>query len=410
MVVTVWFITDKTGSLHASENQRQEKQGKKLATDNLLNIDDVPLPCALIRDGIVFKNSLFDSFPNEAKNYFEKMASSFLKNSKTLNKTIDFNKHNLQGKVYFKRVKDSADNNAALFCIHIFDTPQDAPIDNIVFDHSGEAMMLTDKDDDIVKVNEAFKTVFGYDEPDTLMKNPSFLRDGLNQVALIKKAFSEIEKNGHWSGEIAVRKASGEIIHTWQSTSSIVRNGKTQGYITIFSDITTHVNEVEKVRFLAYHDYLTALPNRMLLEDRFEQLKRHLNRNKSNQESTFNIVFIDLNNFKIVNDTHGHAFGDNSLISFAKALHKSIREEDTASRISGDEFVLLLEQQDKPLDVGLFFERLDKSVARQLKENNCPIKLEYSYGLATYPNDGESLSSLLHVADNRMYKMKNYKS
>ena len=195
MVVTVWFITDKTGSLHASENQRQEKQGKKLATDNLLNIDDVPLPCALIRDGIVFKNSLFDSFPNEAKNYFEKMASSFLKNSKTLNKTIDFNKHNLQGKVYFKRVKDSADNNAALFCIHIFDTPQDAPIDNIVFDHSGEAMMLTDKDDDIVKVNEAFKTVFGYDEPDTLMKNPSFLRDGLNQVALIKKAFSEIEKN-----------------------------------------------------------------------------------------------------------------------------------------------------------------------------------------------------------------------
>lgn len=104
----------------------------------------------------------------------------------------------------------------------------------------------------------------------------------------------------------------------------------------------------------------------MLLEDRFEQLKRHLNRNKSNQESTFNIVFIDLNNFKIINDTHGHAFGDKSLISFAKALHESIREEDTASRISGDEFVLLLEQQDHPLDVSLFFERLDKNVARQL--------------------------------------------
>jgi diguanylate cyclase (GGDEF)-like protein len=144
----------------------------------------------------------------------------------------------------------------------------------------------------------------------------------------------------------------------------------------------------------------------MLLEDRFEQLKRHLNRNKSNQESTFNIVFIDLNNFKIINDTHGHAFGDKSLISFAKALHESIREEDTASRISGDEFVLLLEQQDHPLDVSLFFERLDKNVARQLKENNCPIKLEYSFGLATYPTDGESLKSLLHVADNRMYDMK----
>ncbi|EGR0547543.1 diguanylate cyclase [Vibrio cholerae] len=406
MVVTVWFIADKTGSLHASENQRQEKQDKKLATDNLLYIDDVPLPCALIRNGIVFKNSLFDSFPNEAQNYFEKMASNFLKNSKTLNKTIDFNKHNLQGKVYINQPKDSDKRDTAVFCVHLFDTLQDTPIDNIVFDHSGEAMVLTDKDDDIVKVNEAFKTVFGYDEPDILMKNPSFLRDGLNQVALIKKAFSEIEKSGHWSGEIAVRKASGEIIHTWQSTSSIVRNGKTQGYITIFSDITTHVNEIEKVRFLAYHDYLTALPNRMLLEDRFEQLKRHLNRNKSNQESTFTIVFIDLNNFKIVNDTHGHAFGDNSLISFAKALSESIREEDTASRISGDEFVLLLEQQDKPLDVGLFFKRLDKNVARQLKENNCPIKLEYSYGLATYPNDGESLKSLLHVADNRMYEMK----
>lgn len=377
-----------------------------MATDNLLNLDDVPLPCGLLRDGVVFKNILFDSFPREAQSHLEKLASNFLKNSKTSNKIVDFNIDNLKGKVHINQPKGSDKRDTAIFCVYLIDASQDTPIDNIVFDHSGEAMVLTDKDDDIVKVNGAFKTVFGYDEPDILMKSPSFLRDGLNQIEIIKEAFSEIEKSGHWSGEIAVRKASGEIIHTWQSTSSIVRNGKIQGFITIFSDITTHVNEIGKVRFLAYHDYLTALPNRMLLEDRFEQLKRHLNRKKSNQESTFNIVFIDLNNFKIINDTYGHAFGDISLILFAKALHESIREEDTASRISGDEFVLLLEQQDHPLDVSLFFERLDKNVARQLKENNCPIKLEYSFGLATYPNDGESLKSLLHVADNRMYDMK----
>ena len=373
---------------------------------SVLKLDEIPMPCGVIGKDFHYQNRILTNLPREVQNYLGELARKFLLNSQTINKRIDFKKGSFQGTIYCKKTKGAEEEKAVVFSVHLFEIPQDVSFDNIVFDYSGEAMMLTDKDDDIVKVNASFTSVFGYSEENVVMKNPTFLRSGLNQKEIIKKATSEIKQSGHWSGEIAVRKASGEIIHTWQSTSSIVRNGKTQGYITIFSDITTHVNEIEKVRFLAYHDYLTNLPNRMLLEDRFEQVKRRLSRKKSNQESTFNIVFLDLNNFKIINDTYGHAFGDKALISFAKALHESIREEDTASRISGDEFVLLLEQQSKPLDIGLFFKRLDKNVVRQLKENNCPIKLEYSFGLSTYPHDGESLKSLLHVADKRMYEMK----
>ena len=90
-----------------------------MATDNLLNIDDVPIPCGLIRDGIVFKNSLFESFPKEAQSHFEELASNFLKNSKMLSKNVDFKKKNLQGKIYFKRIKDSSDSNTVLFCISL---------------------------------------------------------------------------------------------------------------------------------------------------------------------------------------------------------------------------------------------------------------------------------------------------
>ncbi|GAC33779.1 sensor domain-containing diguanylate cyclase [Paraglaciecola polaris] len=377
-----------------------------MTKDNELKIDEIPLPCGLVRDGTLFKNALLASFPSETQNHFGELASNFLRNSKILNKIIDFKNESLQGKIYFNQIKDTDKSQTVVFCVHVFESLQDAPIDNIVFDHSGEAMMLTDKDDDIVKVNTSFNTVFGYSESDILMKNPSFLRDGLNQDAIIKKGFNKVNNKGHWSGEVAVRKASGEIIHTWHSTSAIKRNDTIQGYITIFSDISTHIDEIEKVRFLAYHDYLTALPNRMLLEDRFEQLKRQLNRNKHNQQNTFNILFFDLNNFKSINDTYGHAFGDKTLISFAKALHESIREEDTASRISGDEFVLLLEQQEQSFDSDDFFKRLGENLLFQLEKNGCPVELDYSYGLAKYPDDGDTLKSLLHVADNRMYEMK----
>ena len=157
-----------------------------------------------------------------------------------------------------------------------------------------------------------------------------------------------------------------------------------------------------KLEQLSNTDPLTQVANRRALFERGNAEFSRIQRSKNE----LTIILLDCDLFKDINDEFGHAFGDKSLISFAKALHESIREEDTASRISGDEFVLLLEQQDHPLDVSLFFERLDKNVARQLKENNCPIKLEYSFGLATYPTDGESLKSLLHVADNRMYDMK----
>lgn len=272
-----------------------------------------------------------------------------------------------------------------------------------VFAHSGEAIMITDADDDIVAVNQSFVETTGFSANEVMYRKPDFLRRGLNEENTLQQAWQNVAKHDHWSGEIKNRKANGEYYVCWLSLSAVRDNaGLVSHYVSIFSDITRHITEHKKFKKLAHYDFLTGLPNRALLEDRFEQfvVQRH--------QGQFNCacIFIDVNDFKAINDNYGHKKGDECLIAIAKTLTAAIRQDDTACRFSGDEFVILLHDVKEPEDIS----RVTRQVQQQVAEIPAKLKFEkalsVSFGISLYPQDATDFDSLIDAADKAMYQHK----
>lgn len=274
-----------------------------------------------------------------------------------------------------------------------------------VFEHSGEAIMITDAEDDIVAVNQSFVEITGFAAQDIMYRKPDFLRLGLNEEATLQLAWQSVHKQGHWSGEIKTRKADGQYYVCWLSLSAVYdENKRVSHYVSIFSDITNHVSEYKKYKKMAYYDFLTGLPNRALLEDRFEQFTLHNQRLCTTEKCA--VIFIDINKFKEINDTYGHQIGDECLIAVAKILKKSIRADDTACRFSGDEFVLLLTQIQEITDPDGIIEKIKSNLSNlhtQIKIDN-PITL--SIGTSFFPDEGSDLETLISIADKKMYQEK----
>jgi len=272
-----------------------------------------------------------------------------------------------------------------------------------VFAHSGEAIMITDVDDDIVAVNQSFVETTGFSANEVMYRKPDFLRRGLNEENTLQHAWQNVAKHDHWSGEIKNRKANGEYYVCWLSLSAVRDDaGLVSHYVSIFSDITRHITEHKKFKKLAHYDFLTGLPNRALLEDRFEQfvVQRH--------QGQFNCacIFIDVNDFKAINDNYGHKKGDECLIAIAKTLTAAIRQDDTACRFSGDEFVILLHDVKEPEDIS----RVTRQVQQQVAEIPAKLKFEkalsVSFGISLYPQDATDFDSLIDTADKAMYQDK----
>ena len=174
------------------------------------------------------------------------------------------------------------------------------------------------------------------------------------------------------------------------------------GALGINRDITDGIKKVEQLESLAHYDYLTKIPNRPLLFDRIEHL---IARSKRNQ-LLFALFYIDLDNFKMINDTKGHAYGDQLLIEVALRLQQSIRNSDTVARIGGDEFVIVLENIIDKNDIKIMFEALTKTLKTDIILNNQKQDVSCSIGVASYPDDGQTVDELLSVADSEMYKLK----
>ncbi|KRS21590.1 diguanylate cyclase [Alishewanella sp. WH16-1] len=275
-----------------------------------------------------------------------------------------------------------------------------------VFEQSGEAIMITDADDDIIDVNRAFELKTGFKLANIRYKKPAFLRSGLNEEQTLENAWFDVKAKGHWSGEIKNRKANGEYYISWLSLSAIKDDsGKVTHYISIFSDITQHIQEHKKFKQLAYHDFLTGLPNRALLEDRFEQFVLHSDR--LGQTNKCALIFIDINSLKLINDTYGHQKGDDCLVAIANVLKNSIRADDTASRFSGDEFVLLLTQIDGDPDLLRVIEQVNRGISAIHQSLRLETPITASLGTAIYPDDALDLDALLQNADAKMYEQKN---
>lgn len=273
-----------------------------------------------------------------------------------------------------------------------------------VFEYSGEAILITDPLDRILAANDAFGRMTGYDEANILGQQPDFLRRDIKEGEIYNSMWRSVREQGHWKGEVHHRRPSGEIYPVWLAVTAVRDNtGDISHYISIFSDITERKAREEHIRYLAEHDYLTGLPNRVLLQDRFSQAVARLRRSKS---TGMVLLFVDLDGFKQINDEAGHAVGDEVLQVVAKRLEYLLRKTDSVCRYGGDEFVLLLPSLTQESAAEPLINKILRQLSDDILIDGVPYHVGASIGAALYPHHGETLDVLLESADNAMYEVK----
>ncbi|WAR45542.1 EAL domain-containing protein [Methylomonas rapida] len=274
----------------------------------------------------------------------------------------------------------------------------------LVFDNSSEAMLVTDAENKILKVNAAFTQITGYSFEEVRGQDPKILASGLQDQAFYRAMWDSINATGGWRGEIINRRKTGEIYIEEITINSIFDDqGRPQRRVALFSDITQRKQSEEQIWQQAYFDPLTGLPNRRLMRERLAQEIKKAQR----MQQRFGLLFIDLDHFKDVNDTLGHEMGDELLKEAGRRLSASVRESDTVARLGGDEFTVILGEM-ASLD-GL--ERVAKLLIQRLSEpftlSDEVVFVSASIGITLYPDDGLELGQLLRNADQAMYAAKN---
>lgn len=272
-----------------------------------------------------------------------------------------------------------------------------------------DAIMITDANANIVRVNKAFELTTGYTEAEVLGKNPSILKSGHHNQAFFKKMWEALLTHGVWSGEIWDRSKGGDV-YPKQSTITAVKNdqGDITQYVAVFTNITDRKKAENEIYNLAFYDALTGLPNRRLLVDRLKVALSVSGRTRKYGA----LLFLDLDNFKTLNDSLGHEYGDLLLVEVANRLRYSVREVDTVARLGGDEFVLLLEnisvdEQDASQKVSIIAEKIRSILAKPYRLKEHIRHSTPSIGVCLYFDQNDLAEELLKRADMAMYQAKN---
>ena len=272
-----------------------------------------------------------------------------------------------------------------------------------VFTHAGESIVITDATGKILDVNETFSQTTGYSREEATGKNPRILQSGRQSSQFYTDMWQALLNEGYWSGEVWNRRKNGEV-YAVMATISAVRDvhGDTTHYVSLANDITLIKHHQEQLERIAHFDLLTSLPNRTLLADRLSQAMLQCGRH----EQSLAVVFLDLDGFKTVNDTHGHGVGDELLIALSLRMKEALRENDTLSRIGGDEFVAVLADLDKVEDCEPVLERLLLAASEPVVINNVVLNVSASIGVTLYPQDNVDTDQLIRHADQAMYVAK----
>ena len=285
-----------------------------------------------------------------------------------------------------------------------------------VFNIVDEAMIATNSENQIVAVNPAFTTITGYFPGEVIGKNPRILASGLHPRAFYKALWDTLNTTGKWSGEICNRRKDGKTYIEWLSINSVHdKDGNISHYAAVFSDISARKTEEERINHSAHFDALTDLPNRGLFTDRLQQALAKTRRDNEQ----LGVIFLDLDQFKPVNDTHGHNIGDLLLKEVAARLQSCMqRGSDTVSRFGGDEFVILLSRIDEERDAVMAAEKILVALNKPFKvcsrspaisvslDISVNIDISVSIGIAIYPQHGQSAEQLIINADTAMYHAK----
>lgn len=274
-----------------------------------------------------------------------------------------------------------------------------------VIDQIPVTVMLTDTDTNLVYVNKNFENVSGYKSAEVLNNNTNILQSGNTPQNTQREIWKTLTHGESWEGELENVKKNGEIYIENTFYSPVSNNdGVIDHYMVIKEDITLRKQQEEQILHQAHYDNLTKLPNRFLALDRLAQ---HLNEAQRKNEMVA-LLFLDLDDFKKVNDTLGHETGDKLLIDAAQRLLNVVRSSDTVARLGGDEFIVLLSRLSASADILPVVENLIHQFRQAFRIDGREMILTASVGIAVFPDDGESASDLLRNADSAMYNAKEH--
>lgn len=272
-----------------------------------------------------------------------------------------------------------------------------------VFDHSVEAIMITDAQRRILSVNKAFTSLTGFTPEAVVGQTPALLSASRHGLAHYDSIWTEAAEKGVWQGEIWQRRRDGSEFPEWLSIGAVRdRSQAITHYVSVFADITERKASEARIAFLAHHDPLTGLPNRTLLQDRLAQALGRAERSGS----VLALLFLDLDRFKTINDSLGHLVGDHLLQSVAERLLQCVRDTDTICRQGGDEFIIVLPDiadADVPARIA---EKILRRLAEPFEVDGHILGTSFSIGLSVFPEDGRTANVLMKNADTAMYHAK----
>jgi len=272
-----------------------------------------------------------------------------------------------------------------------------------ILDNTNEGVIIVNEKNKIIEINKACEDITGYSFNEVINQSPKVFASSNANENIYANIWNQINKSGFWIGELLNRHKSGNIYPIIIKIYKFYNEETKQlNYFGIFTDISSQDEINNNLLHLAYHDPLTNLPNRLKLEAQLEYVVNNSKRNNLQ----FAILFLDLDDFKIINDTLGHSAGDEVLISFANKFKSIIRTNDMVARVGGDEFIVVLSD----ISSYLFIERVCAKILKLANQpfhiNNTSFNMGVSIGVAIYPNDADSLKTLINNADAAMYHAK----
>jgi len=272
-----------------------------------------------------------------------------------------------------------------------------------VFESTSQAIVVTDAAARIIAVNQAFTELTGYPKEEAVGQNPRVLKSGRHDQAFYEQMWKNIHETGHWRGDVWDRRKDGSIYPKYLSISAI-RNeaGDVTNYAGIFYEISERKAVEERLDFLAHYDALTGLPNRCLLLDRLK-----LSVQRALRDGTkVGLLYLDLDHFKEINDTYGHAAGDSILKEAALRMQGCVRAADTVARFGGDEFVVMLPDIKKLAAAEQVAQKIQASLAQPYEVDEHTMLASPSIGISIFPDDHHDEEALLKQADTAMYDAK----
>ena len=272
-----------------------------------------------------------------------------------------------------------------------------------VFENSIEGIVVTDANGAILQVNPAFTSITGYSASEALGQNPRLLKSDKHPPEFYQEMWDALADSGQWAGEIWNRRKDGEAYPEWLTISAVKNSlGKTTNFVSLFHDISELKQQQQALQHQAQHDALTGLPNRVLINDRLEMALAGLSR----RGTKIALLYLDLDNFKHINDAFGHTAGDELLIELARRFAGLLRTADTMARLGGDEFLILLTELDHIDTVCTIAGRLVDSLKQPFFHGDIEYLISASIGVTIAPDDSSDAVTLVKNADVAMYRAK----